>query len=292
MEGFLQQLVRLSVFVYAAASMLSVGLGHTVADVVGPLRHPGRVARVLLTNFLLVPLLGFLLFRLFSLDRPYAIGLFLVACAAGAPFLIKLTMAARGDVAFAGALLLLLLPATVLFLALVVPLVLPGADVDPAVIARPLVLTMLLPLAVGLAVRPLLPRLAAKAVPLLSKAATVALVTLLAGTLIANLAAFASLLGEGAIAAAILFEAGAFALGYTVGGRKAETRSAIALASAQRNIAAATVVAAGSLGGGKVLLMVVLVAVVGILLLFPAAFAIRERAENSRAVRTLRRRQA
>lgn len=99
MEGFLQQLVRLSVFVYAAASMLSVGLGHTVADVVGPLRHPGRVARVLLTNFLLVPLLGFLLFRLFSLDRPYAIGLFLVACAAGAPFLIKLTMAARGDVA-------------------------------------------------------------------------------------------------------------------------------------------------------------------------------------------------
>jgi len=61
------------------------------------------------------------------------------------PFLPKRAQIARGNLAFAVALMVLLMVITVGYLPLVLPLLLPGVSVNPAKIARSLILLMLLP---------------------------------------------------------------------------------------------------------------------------------------------------
>lgn len=77
----------------------------------------------------------------------------LLGTAAGAPFLPKLAEIARGDLPFAVGLMVLLMVVTVGYLPLVLPLLLSGVSVNPAKIARSLVLLMLLPLGGGLALK-------------------------------------------------------------------------------------------------------------------------------------------
>lgn len=268
-------IVPWATIVFAVTSMLAAGLGHTVESIFVPLRRLPRVLRSLTSNFVFAPVLAFLLLRIFALEQEHAIGLFLVASAAGAPFLIKLTQLARADVAFAASLLVLFLPATVLFLSIVLPLVLPQADVSAWAIARPLVFYMLLPLAVGILVRSLAARFAARSRRVLSDVSTAVLVLVFVAILIAN---WQGILGIGirAIAAAFCFVIGAFVLGWLFGSRQPGTREVVALGTAQRNIAAATVVATQSFPGVRgVLVMVTATLVVAWIVLFPIAFALR-----------------
>jgi hypothetical protein len=99
MESFLSMLLKIAVLLFAAASMLSVGLGNTVREIIDPLRHSHGVFRALVANFVLVPLLAFGVARLLSLEQPLETGLMLIAMPAGAPFMIKLTEHAEHDVA-------------------------------------------------------------------------------------------------------------------------------------------------------------------------------------------------
>jgi BASS family bile acid:Na+ symporter len=134
--------------------------------------------------------------------------------AAGAPFLIKLTQAANADAGLSATLLVLLMPLTVLYMPLVVPLVVADAKVSAVGIAVPLVLTLLLPLVVGLVLDSALPRLAERLKPLAVKISSVALIVLIACTIVVNGAEFRALLGTGAITAAVLMTAAAFGVGY------------------------------------------------------------------------------
>lgn len=284
-------IVPWATLVYAVSSMLAVGLGSTIEAIVGPLRYWPRVIRALAANFLLAPALAYLLGRFLQLNQPLAI-LFLVGSAAGAPFLIKLIQAARGDLAFAGSILVLLLPLTVVFLPLVLPTVLPRAEVSAAAIAQPLIFSMLLPLAVGLALRPVAPDFAARSQHALGRISTVALVVLLVSVIIGDWEAL-TFLGWRDVMALFAFTLSAYGLGLALGGRYRSNRTVISLATAQRNIAAATVVATQTFGGQPgVVVMVTGTAVVGMAVLFPIAFAIRRGAERAESTGRLRRRHA
>src|SRR5690606_32417233 len=205
--------------VFSAASMLSVGLGTTVQELIGRLGNGNRIARALIANFVLVPLLACAIAHLLALDPPLRTGLMLLGMAAGAPFVIKLSEVAGQDVGTAGTLLVLLLPSTVLYLPLVAPLVLPNVTVTVTAIAIPLLLSMLLPLMLGLLARAWLPRSALRLQPMMGAIATVALIVLVFFTFILNLPQIIALFGTGAILAAALSVAGAFAIGFLVGGR-------------------------------------------------------------------------
>ena len=269
-------LLDAAVLVFAVSSMLGVGLAYTLSELVGPLRHPSNVARALAANFVLVPLLGLAIIEVLPLERPFAVGLFLVATAAGAPFLIKLTQAAQSDVALSATLLVLLLPFTVLFMPIVVPLALPRADVGAGSIAIPLGLTMLLPLAIGLLVRARAARFAIRVRPLLGPVSTVALIVVISLTVFMNLSTIAALFGTGAILAALLLVVGALAIGYLIGGRDRESRNVLGLGTAQRNIAAATVVASQAIRNPDTISMVVLSSLAGFAVLFPLAAVMRK----------------
>lgn len=87
-------ILDLSVLVFSVSSMLSVGFSYTLREIVEPLRGLRCVLLVLAGNFVLAPLLAYAVARLLSLDPVAEMGLILMATAAGASFLIKLTQIA------------------------------------------------------------------------------------------------------------------------------------------------------------------------------------------------------
>ena len=95
MSAALAQIASIAILVFAVSSMMSVGLAYRLRTILGPLREFRAVFRALVANFALVPLLAVGIERVIPLDPPLALGLFLLAGSAGAPFLIKLASAAR-----------------------------------------------------------------------------------------------------------------------------------------------------------------------------------------------------
>ena len=277
MRETLATVLNVAVLVFAVSSMLSVGLAHDWREIVAPLRELRKVIRALAVNFVLVPLLAWLVLQWVSVDRALGAGLFLVAAAAGAPFLVKLAQLAQSDVALSTTLLLVLMPATVIYMPIVVPLALPATEVSAMTIATPLTLTMLLPLGVGLAAREYFTRAAKSVLPLLGRLSTLALVMLLAVTVLLNLPEVLVIFRTTAILAAIIILGGAFTIGYVVGGPSRESKEVLALGSAQRNIAAATVVATQAVDDPDTLSMVVVTSLVTFAIVFPIAGAMRRR---------------
>lgn len=280
MDNFLGTLVDVAIVVFAVVSMFSLGLGYTVEEIIGPLSHARGVIRALVANFIFVPLSGLAVTRALSLAPGLETGLLLVSMAAGAPFLIQLTQHAEHDVGLSASLLVLLLPATVLYMPLVVPLALPQATVSAWAIAKPLVLTMLAPLALGLVLKERSHTWAERFQPMLGKAASVILVVLIAATFLANFAAIVNVFGTGAILAALLLIGIAFLIGYAMGGADPEIRGVLGLGTAQRNVAAATVVASQGFADPDILVMVITASLVGLAMLFPIARTLRGRASQ------------
>ena len=138
---------------FVVSSMLAMGAGLTVARIIEPLRNVRLVLFALVANFVLMPAGAVALAKALRLDEPFGVGMLLLGCAAGAPFLPKLAELAKGNLAFAVGVMVLLMVATVGYLPIVLPLLLPGVTVDPWQIARSLVLLMLLPLAAGLVLK-------------------------------------------------------------------------------------------------------------------------------------------
>jgi BASS family bile acid:Na+ symporter len=265
----LQKAASISVLVFVVSSMLAMGLGLSVGQIIAPLRNIRLVALSLLANFVLMPLVAIGLAKLLQLDEPLGIGLLLLGTAAGAPFLPKLADLAKANLAFAVGLMVLLMVITVGFLPLVLPALLPGVSVNPAKIARSLCLLMLLPLGAALAVNVKFPAAAARIRPILNKLSTLSLILLVTLLVVVNFKNVLGVFGTRGILAGLLFIAIGYGLGWLLGGPTADTRPVLGLGTAQRNIAAALVVGGQSFKDPKVVVMVVVIAVVGLFILMP-----------------------
>jgi bile acid:Na+ symporter, BASS family len=262
---------------FVVSSMLAMGTGLTVAQIIEPLRNVRLLVLALLANFVLMPLVAFALGKVLWLDEPFGIGLLVLGCAAGAPFLPKLAELAKGNLAFAVGAMVLLMVVTVGYLPVVLPLLLEGVSVDPWKIARSLILLMLLPLAVGLALKAYYEAMAARVKPALDWISNVSLILLVLLISAANIDKVLDVFGTRGILAGLLFIAFGFAIGWVLGGPGNDTRRVLALGTAQRNIAAALVVGSQSFSDPKVVVMVIVVAIVGLIILMPLSRALANR---------------
>jgi BASS family bile acid:Na+ symporter len=265
----LQKLASVTMLAFMLSSMLAMGLGLTVSQIIAPLRNVRLVMLSLLANFVLMPLGAIALAALLRLDPSLGVGLLVLGAAAGAPFLPKLAQIAKGNLAFAVGLMVLLMVITVGYLPLVLPVVLPGVSVHPAQIARSLFLLMLVPLAGALALNAKCPAAAARVKPLLERTANLSLILVIVLLTVLNINNVLAVFGTRAILAGLLFLALGYGVGWLLGGPAADTRSVLGLGTAQRNIAAALVVGSQSFSDPKVVVMVVVVALVGLLTLMP-----------------------
>jgi BASS family bile acid:Na+ symporter len=267
----LSKAVPLTMLVFVVVSMLAVGSSLTVGQIVAPLRNRKLVFFALLANFVLMPAGALAIAKLLRLDQPLGIALILLGVAAGAPFLPKLAAIAKGNLAFAVGLMVLLMVLTVAYMPLVLPLLLEGVSVDPMKIARSLLLLMLLPLGVGLALNARFGSIAERMRAPLNGISSLSLALLIVLLLVTNIQNVISLFGTRGILASILFLLVGCGTGWVLGGPGLGTKGVLALATAQRNIAAALVVGGKDFDDPKVLVMIVVVAVVGLLILMPLA---------------------
>src|SRR5829696_7465687 len=279
-----QAAISTCMIAFVLSSMIGMGLGLRVSEIVAPLRNWRQVILALAANFVVMPFAAIALSRLLRLDESMAIGLLLLGMAGGAPFLPKLAQISRGNLAFAVGLMVLLMVITVGYLPFVLPLLLPGASVNPAQIARSLVLLMLLPLGGALATKANRPDIAGTMKPIFDKASNLSLIALMTLQTLFNILSVIAVIGTGGIIAGVIFLAVGFAIGWALGGSTRETRLVMGLGTAQRNIAAALVVANQSFDDPNVVVMVVVIALVGLLTLMPLARALGRRAPAETAV--------
>jgi predicted Na+-dependent transporter len=89
-------IAKLSGLMFAVTSMLALGMRANISTVIQPLKNLRLVALALIANFVLVPLLAYLLMQALDPDLNQSgirVGLLVLATAAGAPFLPKLVQA-------------------------------------------------------------------------------------------------------------------------------------------------------------------------------------------------------
>jgi BASS family bile acid:Na+ symporter len=273
----LSKAVTVAMLSFVVSSMLAMGAALTVSQIFDPLRNARLVVLALVANFVLMPLGAFALAKVLWLDEPLGVGLLLLGCAAGAPFLPKLAQLAKGNLPFGVGAMVLLMVITVAYLPIVLPLLLPGVTVNPVRIAQSLVLLMLLPLAIGLFVKARYDATAARVKPPLDWLSNVSLILLIVLITVVNFEKVLQVFGTRGILAGLLFIALGFCIGWLLGGPGNDTRPVLALATAQRNIAAALVVGSQSFSDPKVVVMVIVVAILGLIILMPLSRALANR---------------
>jgi predicted Na+-dependent transporter len=281
LENILTTLQNLFTLTFVLTSMLSMGLSLTVSQILQPLKNTRLVIFALAANFVLVPAIAFALSRIIPLDQSVQVGLLLLGTAAGAPFLPKLAQIAKANVAFSVGLMTMLVIVTIVYLPIVLPLLLPGVEVDAGKIALSLIVTMLVPLVIGLLIKARYEGAAGELQPVMSQISNISLVLMLVLMLGLNFRNVIDLFGTGAILATLLFIAISVAGGYLLGGPGTDTKQVLALGSGQRNLAATFIIATTNFANQpNVLVYLAAVGLVGGFILFPTAAEFGKRSQS------------
>jgi len=270
MNEILQLTFKISVLVFVVGSMLGMGLGLTIKQIVEPLKNIKLVIMSLIANFILVPLLVYGINMLLPLSEGYEIGLILLSIAAGAPFLPKLADIAKSNVPFSIGLMLLLMVVTIFYLPIVLPYLLKGAEVSSWEIAKSLIIMMLTPLIIALLVRAYAEKIAKVLKSIFEKLTNIALLLLTISLVILNAKHLIGMIGMPLVAILLLL-IGAMAIGYFLGGKEKGTKIVSALGTGQRNISAAILVATQNFEDPEVSIMLVAVAIFGLFIMMPYA---------------------
>ena len=222
----LKQLAILTLQVSVVSTVFGFGLQTTTGDLSYLIRRPGLLARSLLSMFVVMPAVAVLLARLFDFPQTVERALIILSISPMPPLLPVREIKAGGHAHYAlGLMAVLALTAIVVVpLEILVLQAVSGRPLELAfgAVARVVVVSILLPLAAGMAVRAAAPGLVGwieKPVALIAK-------VLLALGLVALLAAAGpamwQLIGGGTLIAIILFLSVGFVVGHLLGGPDAD----------------------------------------------------------------------
>ncbi len=269
-----KSLAQVAVPIFVVSTMLNVGLTQTLRDILRHLTRWGFVAKMLVANFVVVPLIMIVAMNVLSFDPALEAGLLIFSLCAGAPFLIKLAQRSEHDIALAAAVMMLLMIVTVVYVPIALPLVLEGVTVDAWAIARSLFLQLILPIAVGMLAVRFLPGLARPVQPWVAKLGNYALYVVLGATLIGYFPDMLAIVGTGAIFVGLGFVLAAFGVGYLTGAGKDHLEDVGGLGTAQRNTAAGLIIATQNFDDPNVLVMMTLASTLGMVMLLFIAKAL------------------
>jgi BASS family bile acid:Na+ symporter len=221
--------------------MFAAGLGATIAVLCGVFTDVPLLFLTLLTNMVVIPLLGWGIGALFSLPSAAFIALVLVASSPGGPFGAKLAMVQSGDVVAGAAMQVLLATVGSLTFAPTGNGILTGAvlgkgiSLDVVALVRTVALLQLVPFAIGLLLRRYATPTARSWHPTAAAVSNVTFLIVLAGMLVGNWRDVVALLGSLTLLAGFVFAAGAFAVGTLLATGPSVRRTTMGDVAAVRN---------------------------------------------------------
>jgi len=236
---FLQTTFPLLVLIFTVSNLWAMGLQVRMPEVIVTLRDKKSLALIFVWGWVLGPAVGFLITRILPLAEPYVVVVFLASLAPVAPFLQQMVAKARGDMGFAGALVPLVMVGTVVLMPLMGPVLIKGVTISTSALAKPLLVTILLPLIIGAAIRHFADKGATKIFPAVKGLALLSTLLTIVWCLVIYGRGMLNTAGELAFLSLNLFMIGMGLITYCIGfGMKQNQRSVMALGMGTRNIAA------------------------------------------------------
>jgi BASS family bile acid:Na+ symporter len=227
------------VFLFTVSNLAAMGLQVKVPDVIVASRNKRSLAQIFVWGWVVGPAFGYLITRVLPLAEPYVVVVLLASLAPCAPFLQQMVGRARGDMGFAGALIPLVAVGTVVLMPLMAPLLIKGLTISTWALAKPLLLTVLLPLMIGAAIRHYAGTAATRIFPAVKVIALVSTLATIVWCLVLYGRGMLDTAGELALLSMTLFMVGMGLLPYLFGfGLKQNQRSVMALGIGTRNVAA------------------------------------------------------
>jgi BASS family bile acid:Na+ symporter len=279
------QLINVLLTIALIEMMGAIGLGVTFVDLLAVVRNWRLVTRAVLANYVCVPAVTVGLLLLFDSHPMVAAGFLILAVCPGAPFGPPFTAIAKGNVAVAVALMVVLAGSSAFLAPLLLPCLLPlvsgnePLSVDATRIAGTLLVTQLLPLCVGVAVRQWRPRLAERLHKPANQISKILLLVAVAFILVAHYDLFMEIRPRAYVGMLALLLA-SWAAGWLLGGPEGSIRRAMTLTTSLRNVGVGLVIASGAFAGTPALTAVLVYGLieVGGSLLLALAWARRENA--------------
>ncbi|WP_430644767.1 bile acid:sodium symporter family protein [Agromyces sp. GXS1127] len=228
-------LFNVILMVFIVTTMLTAGFGTTLDQLGAVLSRFGLVAMVLVTGFVIRPLIGWGTAELLGLAVPAYLAMVLLWSCPGAPFGAKLVMTAKADLQTGAVLQVLMAAIGSLTFAPTANLIIGAADLGDDVslpvadLIRTVALLQLLPFVVGVLVRHWTPDRATEFGAFTAKVSGQTFLFVLAGALLGSWRDVIDLLGSLVLIAAALVSAVMIAIGWLLSARERRTRWATAL---------------------------------------------------------------
>jgi bile acid:Na+ symporter, BASS family len=143
-------------YLFLVSTMLAIGLTVTGGEILAALRDRRLMGRLLLANFVLVPLLGYLLIVFVPLPQSAKLAIALLALAPGGLTAIQFTDKVKGHLSFAAAAAFVLTILSIVVTPILLKILLPiqiGLDLPFARLILFILLVLLLPLVIGFGIR-------------------------------------------------------------------------------------------------------------------------------------------
>jgi len=276
MRVYLEVASQVLVLIFVLSTLFSVGLLVSARQVLATLQQRRSLAAALFANFVVLP--GAALALCWGLQLPPTMqaALLLVTTAPSSPAMLRLNEFAGGDQAKAVGLLVLLMSLTMVYQPLILPILLPGLSVSPMPIARTLVLTVLLPLVLGLLIKARWPALAVRLRPALARLGNIsAVVSCFILLPLVYVDALKDVLLNGGLLVLLLYLPVAVGAGWWLGGPDAGQRRLLALCCGQGSMGAAFVIATHNFNNPHVIAMLLLILWASLALVIPLAVIFR-----------------
>jgi BASS family bile acid:Na+ symporter len=250
----IHQLTNVLVTVTLIEMMAATGLGVTFGDLARVARDWRLVVRAVLANYVLVPAATVGLLLLFGAQPMVAAGFLILAVCPGAPYGPPFAAIAKGNVPVAVGLMLLLAASSALLAPVLLHLLLPlvagdePLSVGAAAVLGTLLVTQLIPLCVGMAVRQWLPAVARRLqgpANLVSKGLNLVVVGFI---LAAQFHLFLEIRPRAYVGMFALLLL-SWAAGWLLGGSSAAHRRTMTLTTSLRNVGVGLVIATGTFAG-------------------------------------------
>jgi BASS family bile acid:Na+ symporter len=250
----MDQLINGLVTITLIEMMVAIGLGVTFADLARVARNWRLVGQMALANYVCVPAVTVGLLLLFNPHPMVAAGFLILAVCPGAPYGPPFAALAKGNGAVAVGSMVILAGSSALLAPILLYCLLPltsgeePLEVDATRIIVSLLVTQLVPLCIGVAVRQRRPLLASRLqypANLVSKVLNLLAVSLI---LVVQSHLLTEIRPRGFVGMLVLLLA-SWAAGWLLGGPEPDIRRTLTLTTSLRNVGVGLVIATGSFAG-------------------------------------------